>query len=1144
MALQLIYGNPGCGKSEILYDKLAEHAQKDPFQKIFLIVPEQFTLETQKKMVRRSNGHVITNIDVVSFERLAFRSFEEIGMRPNVLEDNGKNLMLRKIASDEASNLTYLRANIRKFGYVEEVKSMLSELMQYAIRPQDLEAILSKLSPETSLYHKLSDILVMYRGMEEKFHDTLLVAERLPDVLSMYVPQIPMLQNAVFAFDGFTGFTPVQEKLIDALMKVSSDLYFTVTLDASETVNTKAQTPDFSLEQLFYMSKRMIWDLVRLADQNQIAVNEPFLAKQGVHARFAGKNALQHLEKQLFRPVSNAFCGSQDEIHITSCANPKEELTCAVWQIAKMVRENGCRYRDFAIVSASADSYDHYAEGIMKIYGIPYFSDRKRDITYQPLTEALRALIEIIYTDFSIDSVFRLFKTGLMPFTDEEINLFETYCIARGIRSGKRFRTAFRTPTRQMRDLAKRTGDAGEEQMAAQMLLLNDIRKRFLELVLPVCQLFENGSASVRSISKEIYQFLIKIHTEEKLASMQDTLLSDGRTDDAAVYDQIWSEIMDLLDKYVTILGDEEMDAREYAEILDAGIAGIKIGILPPTSDCVVLGDIERTRLDGVKHLFFLGFNDGIIPKNTNTGGMLSQYDREQLNGLGLRLFPTAREDVFLQRFYLYWNLTKPSDNLFLTYSRLDAEGNAVRPSYFISLLSEMFPDIKIDSFEDETKRFPFTKENGINTWLSGLNDAIDENSSPVWKALHHWFFNNDTEKDRIRSLFDIRFAGAKAETLSTDIAGALYGSTLVNSVSRLENFIRCPYQHFLDYGLHLSERETFQVTPVDLGSFMHDVLARFSKKVDAGSGWMQIERNDWENYLAESILESELGQSESVLYDNATNMHRLDVIRQTLLNSTDALIRQIRAGSFLPADYERAFRLQYDNLILNGRIDRCDLYQDDEKTWIRVIDYKSGNTDFKLTEFYYGLSLQLVLYLEAVTKRFAELGKTILPGGMFYYHLDDPVIDLAELNQDQSKEDALFAAYQLKGMVNASEQVYRNMDYSFDKKSMVIPVSLKKDGELAKASKVTDEEGFLLLRKHAMEQCKQTGTRILSGEIAPVPYELNDTDGCKYCKYHEICGFDQRIPGYHKNKLEKLEDPDVWAKLKEEYGNDPLVSQ
>lgn len=1144
MALQFIYGNPGCGKSEILYDKLAEHAQKDPFQKVFLIVPEQFTLETQKKMVRRSNGHVITNIDVVSFERLAFRSFEEIGMRPNVLEDNGKNLMLRKIASDQASNLTYLRANIRKFGYVEEVKSMLSELMQYAIRPQDLEAVLSDLSPETSLYHKLSDILVMYRGMEEKFHDTLLVAERLPDVLSLHVPQIPMLQNAVFAFDGFTGFTPVQEKLIDALMKVSSNLYFTVTLDASEPVNIQARTPDFSLEQLFYMSKRMIWDMIRLADQNQITVKEPLLAMQGAHARFAEKKALQHLEQQLFRPVSKPFYGSQDEIHITSCANPKEELTCAVWQIAKMVRENGCRYRDFAIVSASADHYDHYAEGIMKTYGIPYFSDRKRDITYHPLTEALRALIEIVYSDFSIDSVFRLLKTGLMPFTEEEINLFETYCIARGIRSGKRFRTAFRTPTRQMRDLAKRTGAAGQEKMAAQMLLLNDIRKRFLELVLPICHLFENGSASVRSISKEVYQFLTAIRTEERLISMQDMLLLDGRTDDAAIYEQIFPEIMDLLDKYVTILGDEEMDAREYAEILDAGIAGIKIGILPPTSDCVVLGDIERTRLDGVRHLFFLGFNDGIIPKNTNTGGMLSQYDREQLNRLGLQLSPTAREDVFLQRFYLYWNLTKPSDNLFLTYARLDAEGNAVRPSYFISLLSEMFPKITIDTFADETQRFPYTKANGINSWLSGLSNAIEKNSSSVWKALHQWFFNDQAEKEYIRHLFDIRFAGAKPEILSTDTAGALYGRTLVNSVSRLENFIRCPYQHFLDYGLHLSERETFQVTPVDLGSFMHDVLARFSKKVDGGNGWMQIERSEWETYLAESILESELGQSESVFYDNATNMHRLDVIRQTLRNSTDALIRQIRAGSFLPADYERAFRLQYDNVILNGRIDRCDLYQENDKTWVRVIDYKSGNTDFKLSEFYYGLSLQLVLYLEAVSKHFNNQGKTILPGGMFYYHLDDPVIDLSELKKEETKEDALFAEYQLKGMVNASESVYRNMDSSFDKKSLVIPVTLKKDGDFAKSSKVTDEEGFLLLRRHAMEQCRQTGARILSGEIAPVPYELNDMDGCKYCKYHEICGFDQRIPGYHKNKLTKLEDPEVWTKLKEEYGNDPLSSR
>ena len=268
----------------------------------------------------------------------------------------------------------------------------------------------------------------------------------------------------------------------------------------------------------------------------------------------------------------------------------------------------------------------------------------------------------------------------------------------------------------------------------------------------------------------------------------------------------------------------------------------------------------------------------------------------------------------------------------------------------------------------------------------------------------------------------------------------------------------------------------------------MHDVLARFSKKVDAGSGWMQIERSEWETFLTESILESELGQSESVFYDNATSLHRLDVIRQTLLQSTDALIRQIRAGSFLPADYETGFRLRYDHLILNGRIDRCDLYQDHDRTWIRVIDYKSGAAVFKLPDFYHGLSLQLVLYLEAVTKRFADSGKTVLPGGMFYYHLDDPVIDLSDLKKDESIEDALFAAYKLNGLVNSDEEVYRNMDSGFEKQSKVIPVTLKKEGDLAKSARVTDEEGFLLLRKHAMAKCRKTGERSKRMQILQLP--------------------------------------------------------
>lgn len=296
MALQLIYGNSGSGKSTYIYEKVIQMAQADRRRNFYVIVPEQFTMQTQRELVRRSKNHVIVNIDVVSFERLAYRIFDELGIQNTVMEETGKSLVLRKIAEEKGKELTVLRGNIRKMGYINELKSMISELMQYDISVEELEDFLHQLKPDSNLYYKLSDVHTMYAAFEEYLQGQYVTAERVLDVLAEAVDDSKLLRDAVFVFDGFTGFTPVQMKLLHRCMHVVKDMYVTVTMDVRED-----PLADHGIQDLFYMSRKMTAALLRAAKEETYIVEEPVFLPVGENSRLAQSPVLAHLEQNLFR---------------------------------------------------------------------------------------------------------------------------------------------------------------------------------------------------------------------------------------------------------------------------------------------------------------------------------------------------------------------------------------------------------------------------------------------------------------------------------------------------------------------------------------------------------------------------------------------------------------------------------------------------------------------------------------------------------------------------------------------------------------------------------------------------------------------------------------------------------------------------
>jgi ATP-dependent helicase/nuclease subunit B len=1189
MSLQFIFGNSGSGKSDFLYDSVLKQAKENKEQQFLIIVPEQFTMQTQRELVERQKQHAIMNVDVLSFARLAYRVFDDLGKQNVVvLEETGKNLVLRKVAEQKKAELNVLGANMNKMGYVGEVKSLISELMQYNIRPDALAEFLEKEPLGEGLRLKMQDVLTMYQGFTEYLKGRYITAEEVLELLYDVAEESKLLCGSVIVLDEFTGFTPIQNRLMEKLLVLAKKVSVSVTMDVRE---------DFyqcrGVHELFAMSKKTVASLLKVAELCKVPVEEPIVLPTGEKRRYAGAPDLYFMEQNLFRPGAGSYrykvsekamrsnenheklTDSQLEetpdIRITSLKNPREELKFAACEIVRLTREQGYRYRDIAVVTGDVQQYGNYVPEIFEQYHIPYFIDQTKNILFHPFIECIRAILEMIEYDFSYESVFRFLRCGLAEkiipqgklssmeleldgetgeksaqckeqtihrLTEQEIDRLENYVLARGIRGASRWSKpwTFVMPDGTLEDMAR----------------LNEIREAIYENFKPLLEAFRGKDNTVSTQTYELYSLIRRLDMEQLLKERGNFFGAHGNQARAKEYDQIYKIVMDLLDKVTSLLGDETMTIREYSDILDAGFEAAKVGIIPPGNDTVTVGDIERTRLNHVKILFFVGVNDGVVPKAGNQGGIISQFEREKMAEYHLELAPGAREKVFIQKFYLYLNMTKPSERLYVTFCRVNSDGKALRRSYLIGTLLKLFPQLAVEEpSEEETLEGALTAESALPFLMEGLTKPVEDEET--WTALLAWYLSDEGEREKVMQLFDAAFGAHKDDAISKAVTKALYGNTLENSVTRLEQFAACAFAHYLSYGLRLKERELQQFASVDMGNIYHDVLERFAKGIELSDyTWFDIPEEAQEALLSQSMEDAIAGSGIGDVFEDARNSYLLKRMEATAKRTIWALMLQVRKGKFVPSGFEvsfsRAGRLdavqfqlgEDEKMRLRGRIDRVDTYETDDKVYVKIIDYKSGNTTFSLLNFYYGLQLQLVVYMNAaleLTKKKYK-GKDTEPAGIFYYHITDPMVDADGQESEEEIRRSILEQLKVGGLVNEDPEIYGAMDTDFSGTSTVIPVALKADGSLKATSKTASTYEFGLMSDYVRKKIEHVGKEIFAGNVAVKPYLLGDRSGCDYCPYHTICGFDVRMPGFSYQQFEKFDSSEeILAHIREEIG-------
>lgn len=1108
MPLKFVFGPSGSGKSSYLYQHVIQESMKYPERNYIVLVPEQFTMQTQKDLVMMHERKGIMNIDVLSFARLAYRVFEETGGGGlPVLDDEGKNLILRKIAGDYESELKMLGGHMKKQGYISEVKSVISEFTQYDIGEDEIERVMESAGESSRLYYKLADIRLLYRGFTDYLREKYITKEELLDVLSREVEKSERLKNSTVVLDGFTGFTPVQDRLLGELMRHCREVIVTVTMDRRE--NPYVYEHPY---QLFALSKQMVTSLLQIAKQNKIPVEEAVELYDHVPWRFKEQEALAFLEKHLFRYGAGAYEKEQEQVKLHLAKNPREEAYAVAEQVRRMMREDGYRLRDIGVIVSDMDVYaDRLKQAFIK-YDIPFFMDHKRSILLNSFVEYIRSVLHMAEQSFSYESVFRFLRTNLAGFTYEEIDELENYVIGLGIKGYKHWQEKW---TRKLKGMAQEDLDK-----------MNHYRRQLVEKVDGLIYVLRQRRKTVADITRAIYEFMVQENLQVRLAEQEELFKAKGELALAREYAQIYRIVIELFDKFVELLGDEEVSLSEYCKLLDAGLEEARVGVIPPEVDQVVIGDMQRTRLKDIKALLFAGANDVYLPGALLRTGLLSELDREKFAREKLTLSAGGKEKAYVQKFYLYLNLTKPSEKLDIYYSKVSADGKSVRPSYLIQELQKLFPKLKVRDEERYLKEQELTENIGFDRMIREFVQKRHETDG-AWCELYSWYKKNPKWQEKVERFLEAGYYRKPLDALTEEAAKRLYGEEFETSITRMERFAVCAFSHFLTYGLGLREREEYDFQAADLGNVCHRALERFSYKVERETGdWLKLTEEQRNQYVEESVEEAIADYGNSILYSSSRNAYLIVRMKRMLEKTVWALTKQLAAGDFKPSAYEMRFA--------NGKIDRVDTCEDGDCIYVKVIDYKTGSKSFDVTALYHGLQLQLMVYMDAALqleqKKHPE--KEILPAGVFYYRIQDPLIDRPKEGEER---ESILKELKPDGMISLEKEVLEHLDHCMVGESSVIPVKYNKNGSLSKSSKAASAQDFYLMMKYAVNKVEEIRQKILSGDVKVNPYRRGTETSCDYCSYRQICGFDTKMEGYRYREIDAMSVDKVIQAIKGE---------
>ena len=1128
MNYSFLFGPSGSGKTSCAFREMAEDSLSAPGKRFFILVPEQHGMLEQKRLLMLHPRHASGNVEVMSFNRLAYRVFAELNIRnPEFMDDSGKAMVLRRVASERAGALLLWRDRMKKAGFTENVKSMISECFQYGVRPEDLRRASEQGLP-LPLRRKLSDLSVLYEGFRQFIEGKSLPKEELLQIFADHIEESTLLRGAVFLFDGFTGFTPVQYRIIERLFAVAERLRFVVTI--GREADPYHRTGE---EALFHMSAEMTARLIDLGSKNGAVHDRDVVLKTAL--RFPEGGALDFLERHFLRYDGEIMRESPAAIRLLAAANPAGEVSRCAEEILRLVKREGCRYRDIAVVAADFESYAPLLQHELRQQEIPCYFDRRLSVAANPLPELLRAALSCVTESFSGRSFLRFMKSGLVTEDREGAALCDSYMSLCGIRGFQKLSAPWEYVPPSMR----------EESLSQ----LNALKDEVLSLLIPLRELFKEREATVGELARCLRELMEKLKVQEKLAAMHRHFEETQDAEHAREFQGVYDETVRILLEMELLLGEERLGREDMSGVLDAGLNEIRVGQIPAFADRVVVGDLMRSRLGEIRYLFLLGANDGVLPKRKQEGGVLTDRERESLKRAGIQLAPTAREDLGMQRYYLYRVLTQPSRGLYLSFAAQDSAGHAQSPSGIVNHIQSLFPELQPETARAEEPELlsSLMAERRLLRELRALRDREPQGREEELCFFERFlpaYCEEKTQLDRAETLISAACFRHEAERLAPEAARALYGELIQGSVTRMEEFCRCPYSHFLKYGLKLRELQSFSIESQDIGTLVHRALELvFRAAGRSGSSLPELTAAEREELVERCIAEA-LSEDRRGLYrDSARNVWLIQKLSKLVKRGVAVMTAQLSRGDYRPLAAELTFsaeknaaleqRLPQGILRLGGKVDRVDLCEDGDRIYVKIVDYKTGKTGWEPYRILSGSQLQLLIYLDAVTALLSaeHPEKRIVPGALFYAPVADSFCRREKVRGAEEAFRESLKDMKPSGLLNVDDSAMQHLSQVLEEASDILPVRVK-DGALVPTEQTVSERRFGLLREYARRRVSLAGSEILSGAAEALPLEEERQQACDYCPYGAVCGFDRKLPGYGYRRNRKRAAQEVWEEI------------
>ena len=1079
--IRFVLGKSGTGKTEYLYNTLSTLAETGE-NRIIMLIPDQSSFETEKVFLDRLGAKKCQNVKVFGFSRFCRYVFDAVRFeQTNVIDDSTRAVIMSLALEQLDSELEMFANSSGKKSVIDTMLSAVKECKKAKISTEALRNV-SALIDDKTLKTKLRETALIIDTfdaiVEQSYIDPLDNLTRVAEILK---------GNNIFggftlAVDSFSGFSVQQLEVLRLLLVQCESVYVALTLNPFEEEQ----------QALFSTTNDTYKRLKAIAKSENVEIKAPVKLEENLRADC---EELKILEKNFYQRKSGSYEINSDAVTVFSADTVYGECEFVARQIKRLVIEQGYLYSDIAVICRDIAPYSGVLNTVFDKYEIPYFMDMSYDIYIKPIVRYVCSIFNVILNGWQKDDVIAILKTGLSNNSDEEISAFENYVYVWNI-NGSSFKKPFENnPSGFSEKMSK-----AESQ---QLEMAEKVRKSLAEPL-------ENFRESIKDktgqeITELLYRLLERLEVTKAISDMYDRLKADGEPAQAKEQIRLWNLLMNTLDRTVAVAGNLKISPKRYFELLSLRLSALQIADIPRTVDSVSVGTATRVRLNQEKAVFLIGCIDGVFPAVLGASGLFSPFELKILMNNNLPFGDEPSELADFENYMAYKSATAPSEKLFVSFYKSDLTGGTYMQSSIINEILGIFPGIVLHREEEycSAKDCTWAVLPAFEECARNFNNDSDES-----RALKKYFSENEEFKDKYISLVNANKAKPFIFDDKSNV-NLLFGDDLKISASQVEKFSLCRFSYFCNYGLNVRERRKAEINPLEYGTFIHYIMEIFFSKYSKNefSTMADSEITDECDRILDDYVAKHFGGAEK---NTPRFMYRFNKIRENVHFLVLHIIGELKNSGFEPMDCELkigsdipSYTLELptgQKISLRGSVDRVDILKKGGKKYIRIIDYKTGSKEFKLSDILYGLNLQMLIYLYAITLGGEERYGEVTPAGILYMPATVKEISAnADMTEDEINSQVA-KGLKMNGMLINSLDVIDNSDTAY------ISFPTKK-GTLTVGGGLASLEELGMIFKKLDMTVADMGKQLFSGNVEASPLK-GGKDSCEYCPYDSICAY------------------------------------